>query len=136
MSKIRKWLNSSSFLNIVVIIIGVIFLFGILGCELTSQKETFPYTEEKVESTQNETTPVEEPKKEATVNGEIDVEVTPKESEQPPKSTTEQPEEEKKEITVYITKTGECYHSAGCQYLRKSCIPINLEAAKTNGYRP
>ncbi len=135
MRKIRKWLNSSSFLSIVVIIIGVIFLFGILGCEFTSQKETLPYAEEKIESTQNETTPVEEPKKEATANGEADTEVIPKESEQPLESPIEQPKEEKKEITVYITKTGECYHSAGCQYLRQSCIPIGLEAAKPN-YRP
>jgi hypothetical protein len=39
------------------------------------------------------------------------------------------------DVTVYITRTGECYHSAGCRYLSKSCIPISLSAAKQN-YRP
>ena len=33
-------------------------------------------------------------------------------------------------ITVYITKGGDKYHSAGCQYLRNSCIPVDLEVAK------
>lgn len=36
--------------------------------------------------------------------------------------------------TVYITKTGECYHIAGCSYL-KSSIPISLEDAIAKGYR-
>lgn len=40
------------------------------------------------------------------------------------------------EITVYITKTGSKYHLTGCQYLRKSCIPINLAQAKARGYTP
>lgn len=43
--------------------------------------------------------------------------------------TTPQPTE-KKEITVYITKTGSKYHSSGCRYLSKSKIPISLDAAK------
>lgn len=42
---------------------------------------------------------------------------------------------ESKEIIVYITKTGEKYHSAGCRYLSKSQIPINLQSAK-NLYSP
>ncbi|WP_257667052.1 hypothetical protein [Parapedobacter tibetensis] len=29
---------------------------------------------------------------------------------------------EQKDATVYITKTGEKYHKAGCQYLKKSQI--------------
>jgi competence protein ComEC len=37
---------------------------------------------------------------------------------------------------VYITKTGKKYHRAGCQYLSKSCIPIDLEDAKDRGYTP
>ena len=31
--------------------------------------------------------------------------------------------------TVYITKTGSKYHSAGCRYLKKSSIPIDLKEA-------
>lgn len=40
------------------------------------------------------------------------------------------------EIIVHITKTGEKYHSAGCQYLKKSDIEISLEDAKAQGYSP
>ena len=35
---------------------------------------------------------------------------------------------------VYITNTGEKYHSYGCQYLRKSCIEITLSSAVSSGY--
>lgn len=35
---------------------------------------------------------------------------------------------------VYVTKTGECYHTAGCSYL-KSSIAISLAEAAEN-YRP
>lgn len=53
-----------------------------------------------------------------------------------PEIAEEPKEEEKKELTVYITRTGECYHSAGCGYLSRSCIPIDLDDAKARGYRP
>ena len=39
------------------------------------------------------------------------------------------------EITVYVTKTGEKYHSAGCQYLRQSKIAISLSDARAS-YSP
>lgn len=38
--------------------------------------------------------------------------------------------------TVYITKTGECYHRDGCSSLRKSKIPISVSDAQARGYRP
>ena len=38
--------------------------------------------------------------------------------------------------TVYVTNTGEKYHSAGCSYLRKSQIAISLSDAKAQGYSP
>lgn len=37
-----------------------------------------------------------------------------------------EPEEE----TVYITRTGSKYHRAGCQYLRRSRMPVSLKEAK------
>ncbi len=37
-------------------------------------------------------------------------------------------------VTVYITRTGEKYHTGGCQYLRKSKIAISLSDAKARGY--
>lgn len=45
-------------------------------------------------------------------------------------------EEQQKQITVYITKTGKKYHRYGCRYLQKSCIPISLDEAKRRGYTP
>lgn len=37
---------------------------------------------------------------------------------------------------VYITKTGEKYHTGKCSYLRKSKIEISLEDAVDGGYEP
>jgi hypothetical protein len=37
--------------------------------------------------------------------------------------------------TVYVTRTGSKYHVAGCQYLRKSAIPMKLSEA-VEGYSP
>ena len=40
------------------------------------------------------------------------------------------------DVTVHITKTGEKYHSAGCQYLKKSDIEVTLSEAKARGLTP
>lgn len=37
--------------------------------------------------------------------------------------------------TVYITNTGKCYHSGGCNSLRRSCIAISRADAIAQGYR-
>jgi competence protein ComEC len=42
----------------------------------------------------------------------------------------------KDDNTVYITRTGRKYHKYGCQYLSRSCIPIELNKAKDMGYTP
>lgn len=39
-------------------------------------------------------------------------------------------------VIVYVTDTGEKYHVSGCQYLQKSCHPIDLDKALTQGYTP
>lgn len=39
-------------------------------------------------------------------------------------------------VTVYVTNTGSKYHMSGCQYLKKSRIPISLSNAKKQGYTP
>lgn len=54
----------------------------------------------------------------------------------PPTIKSEPQQTEKKEVIVYITKTGEKYHQDGCRYLSKSRIPINLSDAKSQGYTP
>ena len=40
------------------------------------------------------------------------------------------------DVTVYITKTGKKYHTAGCRFLKSSKIPISLPEAKAKGYTP
>ncbi len=40
------------------------------------------------------------------------------------------------EVTVYITRTGECYHRGDCRYLHSSKIPILKSKAIAQGYRP
>ncbi len=51
-----------------------------------------------------------------------------------PPSTRETPREsvggETREETVYITRTGQKYHREGCQYLRRSRIPVALGSAR------
>lgn len=43
---------------------------------------------------------------------------------------------ETEEVTIYITKTGEKYHTSGCSYLKKSKISFSLIDAKSQGYTP
>ena len=38
--------------------------------------------------------------------------------------------------TVYVTNTGDRYHSAGCSSLRKSKIPMSISDAQAQGYTP
>ena len=45
-------------------------------------------------------------------------------------------ETETKEGTVYVTRTGKKYHSAGCRYLRKSQRPIEINKAISLRYTP
>ena len=54
----------------------------------------------------------------------------------PQPQPTPQQSDQKKEITVYITRTGKKYHRAGCSSLRSSSIPISLKDAKAKGYTP
>lgn len=62
---------------------------------------------------------------------------TPEPSPEPiPTPEPEPTQSQKVETTVYVTNTGEKYHSNGCQYLRKSQIEISLDSAKSQGYTP
>ncbi|MFZ5688622.1 MAG: thermonuclease family protein [Bacillota bacterium] len=55
---------------------------------------------------------------------------------QPAPAVQPTPAVNKQEVTVYVTDTGSKYHTAGCQYLRKSQHPISLSNAKAQGYTP
>ena len=52
----------------------------------------------------------------------------------PPAAVSEDPQPVSQ--TVYITRTGECYHRDGCSSLRKSKIPTSVNEAQQQGYRP
>lgn len=41
-----------------------------------------------------------------------------------------------RDTTVYLTKTGKCYHADGCSGLRRSKIPTTLQAAVDKGFKP
>lgn len=47
-----------------------------------------------------------------------------------PAKTPAKVSENKQEITVYVTRTGEKYHQDGCRYLSRSRIPMSLKDAK------
>ncbi len=53
-----------------------------------------------------------------------------------PEPEASAPVTEPQTITVYVTNTGEKYHSSGCQYLRQSRIEIDLDSAIAQGYTP
>lgn len=53
---------------------------------------------------------------------------------EPAKSKSFLQSKQKKEKTVYITKTGKKYHREDCRYLKMSSIPITLKKAKEYGY--
>jgi competence protein ComEC len=44
-------------------------------------------------------------------------------------------QEQTKEVTVYVTRTGAKYHAGSCRYLSRSKIPISLKEAKKS-YTP
>lgn len=48
----------------------------------------------------------------------------------------ERAREEAENYMVYVTATGSKYHSGGCRYLRKSCIPMRIKRARASGYSP
>ena len=52
-----------------------------------------------------------------------------------PQATTQQ-SDQKKDVTVYVTRTGKRYHLAGCKSLSKSNIPMSVKDAKARGYTP
>lgn len=50
-----------------------------------------------------------------------------------PQATSQQ-SDQKKEVTVYVTRTGKKYHRDGCRYLAQSKFPISLKDAQAKGY--
>lgn len=52
----------------------------------------------------------------------------------PSPAVTTETAQDRKERTVYITRTGEKYHLGSCRYLRQSKIAIKLKDAIAQGY--
>ncbi|CDI49276.1 metallo beta-lactamase superfamily hydrolase [Clostridium tetani 12124569] len=52
------------------------------------------------------------------------------------KSVTNSALSQSNEQTIYVTNTEGKYHRGGCQYLRKSQIPMNESDAINQGYAP
>lgn len=52
-----------------------------------------------------------------------------------PADRVETGKNEKKSKTVYITKTGKCYHKQGCHCLKRSKIEVSKDQAKKSNYK-
>lgn len=48
----------------------------------------------------------------------------------------QQQQAQQNEQTVYVTRTGDKYHKAGCHHLRQSQIAMSLSQAQASGYTP
>jgi hypothetical protein len=54
----------------------------------------------------------------------------------PAQYPAQQKQTQTKELIVYVTKTGNKYHTANCRFLAKSKIPMSLKDAKAKSYTP
>ena len=80
--------------------------------------------------------PIRTPGPTVGTRAEAQAEVTPPLVLFPVMTTTDTAQSGREEtVTVYVTETGSKYHAAGCQYLSKSCIPMELEDAQKS-YEP
>lgn len=95
------------------IAIFIILAFALCGCEAQEAQ-----TEQENSNRQTEKTPITSySTDESTDNSPVTL------------------PEDTKDITVYVTKTGEKYHRSGCQYLSKSKIAMDLSEA-AESYSP
>ena len=112
------------------LLIILLLAISLTGCSNNSNTSPVAPTAKTVEAQQSQPPKeVETPK--PTVSTPVQQTTTvPAEVKTPP------PQVQKKDATVYVTKTGKKYHRDGCRYLSKSQIPISLSNAKTQGYGP
>ena len=92
--------------------------------EEDSDGESFDPGDYIKEEVPEPTETIEEPVEEVVTEPIVVEEITPEET------VTETSQ------IVYVTRTGSKYHSAGCQYLKKSCIEKDLTDAQNQGYTP
>lgn len=143
----KKVLASFGYLLILLIIIGTI------GCSESNQKSTnSPSTttpliqentndksdnksDELTNKSSTDSTPINNPENSSDKTSSTSL--FPEQNTQNTQTqNTQTIEQNKQGTTVYITKSGEKYHSDGCRSLSKSKIPIDLSNAKSKGYAP
>lgn len=122
----------------ILIVLLIFLMVALAGCgnEQAPEQPATQQNEMTVDEFEKSAELTEEP---ATTPQQEEVEVgapAPQTTAAPSVSTTPPAQEQKKEVTVYVTKTGSKYHQAGCRYLSKSQIPIRLSDAKNSGYEP
>lgn len=115
-------------LRLIIFVITISMFVTLTGCGSSkSTTDATPTSSQPTTQTQpdQKTQPQQTPETKAPTPA-------PQPSPPPAVTTPAPPQTQNKEVTVYVTKTGEKYHSAGCRYLSKSQIPISLSAAKAS----
>jgi hypothetical protein len=113
------------------LILVLCFLIGFAGCA-DPKPTTTPTTTTTTSNTQVQQQPAQTQQPQITQPIQQQENISQQQTTQPASKVTPPPPVQKKEVTVYVTRTGGKYHSAGCQYLSKSCIPISLSDAKAS----
>ena len=119
-----------------VLFLVVSLLFSLSACQDTVPSPDTLYNEDGTpaayrvdpDAVQQSDTQQDPPESENSAQPESDPEPVPDTA--PP----EMSDDDTDSVTVYVTKSGEKYHSDGCQYLRKSKIAMDLKDAKAKGY--
>lgn len=131
----------------IILSIFSLFTFALCGCDsyktlpmsaASAVAETAVTADETKTETETVTESETEPLTETVT--ETKIQTTEPTTKKPKETTTKQAYNdgygESDSKTVYITDTGEKYHSSGCQYLRKSKHAISISQAKSRGYTP
>jgi len=122
-------------------LLGIILLvmFTLYGCGASQPTENKSSSQPAAQTQQSQPEPAkdtsvtkqQQPASQPVVSTPAPQPVAPKAVSQPTPPPTQ-----KKDVTVYVTRTGEKYHRDGCRYLSKSRIPTSLSEAKAEGYGP
>lgn len=129
------------------ILIGVgVFLVLMVGIATCGDKDSAKEPEDTkttkaeevtiVEITTEETTTVKPTETEKPTTTETEEPTTTTTTEKPTTTTTAPAIVEKKEKIVYITDTGNKYHTGSCRFVKNSKTSITVQEALSQGYEP
>jgi hypothetical protein len=127
--------------KVISIIITSLLFFSLWGCGGTSRPATENTAAPQTQQAQDVNTPptvTPQPTVKPQPTQQTDAKTTPTTQVTSPAVTKSSApaQVEKKDVTVYVTRTGAKYHRSGCRYLSKSKIPMSLSSAKAAGYGP